>query len=216
MYNKNKEKNMKKILLLIIFLIVFILEGSILRSNEIPSCENGWTSGFITLGAIELEPGRFCHITLFYCWRHNQFNQVENYIRGVMILDKTCLEGFELSTTQFWEMLNMLLFEYQANLPDGNPQKITAPPCPQLTSAVRIIKKTCWKWMDNENGEVILVPCEGNGYCIKGYALCWDYSAQEPRLKIIKIPTLPISVLCSPSIPYNPTLSESPCFSNCD
>lgn len=207
-----------------LFLLGFMLAfGSILTSNnlfaqDIPACPQGWNSGFHILGDFVIDQEHTCYITLFYCWRDNN-GQREVIIRGVDIMDKSCLIGININNPAFWTRMTAALLKYQESLPTGYPEKLNPGPCEPFiggTIVIEVSKKACWKYVNGASNVVMMGCEEEQADCIEEYAMCWDYSTQAPVLHITKLTQTPVNMGCNVPVGYNPNIPVSECWANCN
>ena len=196
-------------LVIITFLFIFIS-----FDIQAQNCPDGWNSNIIT-NTFHLPNGNDCEGYIMYCWRDYNGNR-EIFVTAVGFLDKTCLYGTDINNPYFWELCDITILNYEANLPNSNNEHLSVSPCSEKTFIVSVDKKSCWKYINNANNSVDFVQCENiQGNCLKEYSLCWDYSSQIPALIITNVQLPPVCVLCETGYIYNPEIPESPCFSNC-
>lgn len=209
---------MKNIIVLLSILIVVST-----TAQDIPDCPDGWTTmvesnvDFV----VDDNPLTICNLDIYYCIKEDVNGNISLRLRASHIIDKTCLEGYEIDD-EFWNnMYETLLLRL------NDKGIITINSCADPSTIIQMLKKTCWTYEHstfNAPGgdfEAWLLPCEESvGFCAIQMEICYDYNFTPPRLTYVSILELGEYVVqCEgngfviPSL--GPVEFQSTCFSAC-
>jgi hypothetical protein len=166
-----------------------LLYPTIARSTDCPAGapDNGsigWTFGgcYTTTLTINGGGGTYtCQVEICWCYRYiSATNYFDYKLSSVRILPGTCADVFDHTA-----MVNYITTatENLYNTDPGHDLYVSyIPPCNEgmgSSLVTRVVKASCWSYTTIPGGGILINPCSGGGWCVKGKYICMDGSTEH-------------------------------------